>query len=443
MAEHLTPKARLFPLLAGGVFIELLLLSLYFVPRGGSSVIAFMVVHATVYLVLGFLWWRRDSMFPLPQSAALPIILLCAVVFRCSLIPHETICSGDIYRYLWDGKVVAHGINPYAYAPDDPKVAHLASPLLPASVNHPSLGTVYPPLAEAFFAGAYFIVGESMTGFKAIIVLIDIGALLLLAWFLKHSGRPVENVILYAWSPLPILYGALDGHVDILGIPLLILVVAMFAERKLFLSGVAAAGAALVKLHPVVFAPLYLRGTPWWRGVAVCVAVVALFAAAYLPFAAHVGDEIRWLMEFGRNWEFNGGIFTMVYAATYDNQKAHMIMNILLAAWVVFLTFWKGDFTEKIFLACLGLILFSPLVHPWYLLWLAVMLVIRWSPSVFVLLGLSVVSNIIVYRYTTTGEWVDDPWIVAAQYVPFAIALVWEYRLSLTNLWSSIFLKER
>jgi hypothetical protein len=117
-------------------------------------------------------------------------------------------------------------------------------------------------------------------------------------------------------------------------------------------------------------------------------------------------------------------------------------MNFLLAGWVVLLTLWRGEFTEKIFLACLGLVLFSPLVHPWYLLWLAVLMVIRWSPSVFLLLGLSTISNIIVYRYTTTGEWIDDPWIVAAQYVPFALALVWECRSSLSKLWSSI-LKER
>ena len=40
-------------------------------------------------------------------------------------MPHAPDVSGDINRYVWDGRVQAEGINPYRYAPDDPVLARL------------------------------------------------------------------------------------------------------------------------------------------------------------------------------------------------------------------------------------------------------------------------------------------------------------------------------
>ena len=426
MADNLKARTALIVLVACGLLIELMILTFYAVPAGGESVIGFILVHTGMFAVLGFLWWQRARLLD-ASPAVRTVVLAFAILFRISLLPHLPVCSEDIYRYIWDGKVIAHGINPYAYAPDDPRVAHLASPLLRANVNHQSLGTVYPPLAEVFFAGAYYLAGESVIGFKFLFVLLDVGSLLLLGWLLRRSGRSDAGVILYAWSPLPILYGALDGHVDLLGIPFLVLALVAISRERHVLSALAAAGGALVKLHPIIIAPLYLRSGPWRRSVAAFLMTVLLFVVAYLPFASHLGDEIRWLKQFGDNWEFNGGIFSLVFAVLGDNQKAHIVMNVFLLLWIGWLTVRRMDFTEKVFLSLLGLILFSPLVHPWYLLWLAAIVAVRWSTSVFMFLGLSVISNIVVYRYVTTGLWVDDPWLVALQYVPFLLALAWEW----------------
>ena len=419
MAENLKPRTALLSLILSGALLELLFLSLYVFPSGGASVVGFIVVHTAACVVLGVLWWQRSRLFSPSSGMTRNVILAFAILFRGSLLLHPPVCSEDIYRYLWDGKVLLHGVNPYAYAPDDPRLADLSSPLLPSRLNHASLGTVYPPVAEAFFAVAYGLVGESVLGFKLLFEILDIGSLLLLVRLLRRLGRSEESVILYAWSPLPILYGALDGHVDVIGIPFLILLLANAADHRQVRSAIATACGALVKLHPIIIAPLYLRTRPWRRGVAACGVAILLFAAAYLPFASHIGDELRWLRQFGENWEFNGGIFSVVFALVNDNQKAHTVMNVLLVAWVGWLTLRNADFTEKVFLALLGMMLFSPLVHPWYLLWLAAIIAVRWSPSVFLLLGLSAFSNIIVYRYVTYGEWIDDPWIVALQYVPF------------------------
>ena len=50
----------------------------------------------------------------------------------------------------------------------------------------------------------------------------------------------------------------------------------------------------------------------------------------------------------------------------------------------------------------------------------------RWSTSVFLLLGLSNLSNIVVFRYRTGGGWTDDPVLMLIEYVPFFALFVWE-----------------
>ena len=74
----------------------------------------------------------------------------------------------------------------------------------------------------------------------------------------------------------------------------------------------------------------------------------------------------------------------------------------------------------------LGLVLFGPVVHPWYLLWLALLLAVRWSRAVFLLLGLSAVSNVVVLRYAGGEPWRDDPLLLAVQYLPFFALLAAE-----------------
>jgi len=71
-------------------------------------------------------------------------------------------------------------------------------------------------------------------------------------------------------------------------------------------------------------------------------------------------------------------------------------------------------------------ILLSPVVHPWYLTWLAALLVVRWSTAVYLFLGLSAITNVVVYQYRAYGQWNDQPLLLIIEYVPVAILLVRE-----------------
>lgn len=43
-------------------------------------------------------------------------VLLFALLFRMALLWSQPIQELDLYRYLWDGRVLAVGINPYRYS---------------------------------------------------------------------------------------------------------------------------------------------------------------------------------------------------------------------------------------------------------------------------------------------------------------------------------------
>jgi hypothetical protein len=74
----------------------------------------------------------------------------CALAFRITLLIAEPSLSDDIYRYLWDGKVQSHGLNPYSYPPEARELEFLRD-FYYEGVNHKGVRTIYPPFAQFFF----------------------------------------------------------------------------------------------------------------------------------------------------------------------------------------------------------------------------------------------------------------------------------------------------
>jgi hypothetical protein len=109
-----------------------------------------------------------------------------------------------------------------------------------------------------------------------------------------------------------------------------------------------------------------------------------------------------------------------------SNGAAHLASAAVFACCLTLIFFMKRSVLEKTFLTFFCFTLLSPVVHPWYLTWLATLLVLRWSASVFLLLGLSNLSNLVVYRHRQLGVWETEPWLLGLEYLPFLCLLVWE-----------------
>ncbi len=431
---------RFRPLIVVGVLMELAFLSFYFVDESPDEVLWFVGVNAFAYVLLGLVVWKTKAYSSGSESSrddrlSFFWIFGFAILFRLTLVFHSPVGSDDIYRYVWDGKVAAHGINPFRYAPTDSALVFLRTDALPSLINHPTMRTIYPPLAQAFFFLSYKLFGESLTGMKLLIVLADIASILLLAQIgdilsraEARTLRPNRSLgfIMYAWSPLPIMYFGLDGHIDGLGIPFLLLTISMVLKNRNIAGAVSLGLAGLAKLYPLIVAPFLFRVGEGWKKLLAPVIPAAILALGCVLYWESTGGLIESFRVFSSEFAFNGSFFKIFYSALGSNGQAHLISSIAFCALLGVVFILDRTFVEKCFLAFLGFIIFSPVVHPWYLTWMAAILSIRWSPSVFVLLALSSLSNLTVYHYHLDGRWEESTWILLAEYVPFYALLCWE-----------------
>ena len=109
------------------------------------------------------------------------LILLGGIAIQIAAVSAPPRQSDDLYRYVWDGRVQAAGIDPYAYVPAAQQLAglrdeflwhrgadHCLSPLFGRArladlaagctlINRPSVPTIYPPVAEAYFLAVHYL----------------------------------------------------------------------------------------------------------------------------------------------------------------------------------------------------------------------------------------------------------------------------------------------
>jgi len=144
----------------------------------------------------------------------LALILVTAALMRLGAFAAPVYLSDDIYRYIWDGRVQAAGINPYRYIPTDTPLTSLRDETVFPNINRSNYApTIYPPVAQmVFFVATRF--GETVPAVKLVLVAAEAIAIVALLLVLRTVGAPHQNIMLYAWHPLPVWEIAGSGHID-------------------------------------------------------------------------------------------------------------------------------------------------------------------------------------------------------------------------------------
>lgn len=211
------------------------------------------------------------------------VLALGAVLFRVMLVPLPPGLSRDVWRYLWDARVVTHGYSPYVYAPGA-KILEPLRNILFTNCRFRNIPTDYPPGAEGIFLLGYLLDPRGLAGIKAIFLLCDLITCGALAVLLARRGLDPRRAVIYAWCPLPIVEFAVEGHLDGAAIAVMMLSV-LFAtdtrRRARVLTGFFLAMATLIRLYPILLLPLLLRRRDW----PLLLTVLATVALGYLPFA--------------------------------------------------------------------------------------------------------------------------------------------------------------
>lgn len=387
--------------------------------------VAVALIQGVLYLVTAALTWRGG--FP---RRVLVGILAVAALMRLGILLAPPYLSDDLYRYVWDGRVEAAGINPYRYIPSDTHLAALRDETIYPNINRRAYApTIYPPAAELIFLLTTRI-SESVTWMKATMVAFDFTSIAVLVRLLVLGGLPLERIVIYAWHPVVLWEFAGSGHIDAAIVTFVAL--ALWARRReaAWLTGIALAGAALVKFFPAVIFPALYRRWDWKMPAA----AAATLIAGYLPFLAAGRGILGFLPGYVREEGLNSGagfflwnlLRAAVPAASTSNVPYLTFAAAVLASLGIYvmLSDRAGDryVASAGGLAAAFTVLLSP-HFPWYFAWIVAFLCFMPAPSV---LYLSVAS--LLLYFVPGGPDLDGGrmLIEAAIYGPFAVLAVLE-----------------
>lgn len=251
-------------------------------------------------------FWRAARRLEHVRSAT--GLLLVAAALRLLLLPLPPTLSDDTLRYVWDGRVLTAGFNPYLHPPEAENLLPLRDDLW-QRMPHQDVPTVYPPLALAVFSVASWLPGSLVT-VKILLAIVEFFGCLLLLRLAERLKLPVGRAIWYLWNPLPVLEVAGMGHVDALVVTASTAAVLLLVGNKsgrASWAAVAAAAGVLFKLLPAIAVPMWARQSG--RTITFLAVAGAVVAAGLLPVFVSTGGVPPGLLKYGISWEFNGPLY--------------------------------------------------------------------------------------------------------------------------------------
>ncbi len=327
-------------------------------------------------------------------------LLAAAILVRLPLLWAPPSLSDDLYRYLWEGEVWRAGFSPFVYAPDAPELLFLRDAIW-EKVNHREISSIYPPLAQLVF---FFGAPTGVFGWKVGMGLADVAT----AWLLFRR-RP-EAGSLWALLPLPVLEAAGSGHLEGLGV---MLMVAGLSLGRGFWGAGLIWGAAMVKLLPALLLPRIAprRTWPWWVVATLC----ALWGMGLNP------ELVRGFETYRQHWSFNGSLYPLLGVVVEDEALLRLSLQAAGGAVVAGIVWHSRDPGRIALWGCGAFVLLSPTVHPWYVLW-ALAAGLWCAVEAWTLLAVLVPLAYLVWG---PQGWSEPAWVAPLIYTPVYLCLLW------------------
>lgn len=343
-------------------------------------------------------------------SLPLRFILGIGLAIRIVLIPTAPTLSEDVYRYLWDGRLVAHGINPFPRAPDDPSIASFRDSLYP-HLNHAHVPTIYPPAAQFLFGAVAWIHATPQT-FKTVLLLFEVLLWLALLTLFRRGSIPRERLLLLVWNPLVILESYGSGHLDLVAASLLLVTLALLSARRPVATGAAFALAVLTKYTPLLLAPYFVRK----RHFAALTVAAAVGLALYVPFMAAGPALWTGLRIYMNHWDFNGSLYPVLRAWITNDRTVRALLLGALGVAVLAISIRARSAAAAATGLWIAYLLTSPTVFPWYVVPLVALAPLCPNPAVLLFSGLVALSYALLPGYRATGVWRLPSWVPWVEY---------------------------
>jgi alpha-1,6-mannosyltransferase len=372
-----TPLRFLWLILSAASYVILA----YFVPRQQFG----WLISLLTVLFLGYAWAIR-RIDKQREGSIDRVLFASAIGFRLLLLFAVPCLSDDVYRFVWDGHLLAHGFNPYLYLPSrlvetDFAVRAGLERVLFQQLNSPDYFTVYPPLNQAIFGLAAWLSPYSLLGnivwLRLPILLSEIGSLWLMTRLLRRLTRNPNLALLYGLNPLVIL--ELTGNLHFEAVMIFFTLLAgwwLLTERWIRSAG-ALALAIGTKLLPLLLLPLIVRWLGWRKGMVYALLAGVFTILQFLPFASLelVQNVVSSVNLYFQKFEFNASVYYVLRSIGYWIKGYNAIETIgfwlsitttLSILWISFR--WRNVSVPAQILAVLTLYFgFATTVHPWYI----------------------------------------------------------------------------
>ena len=349
----------------------------YFVPRYETAfLLSLYIVLFGGYLILYYL-----------LKADIKTGIFAAIAFRLLLLFSIPALSDDVYRFIWDGRLLASGINPFDEVPDFYIIQDLGIPgidqSLYANLNFTLHHTMYPPVAQ--FTGWVAALIASNSVFWSVVVIrtfiltADIGSIFLIRKLLEVYKVKKERVLLYALNPLVILELTGNLHHEAFVLLFLLLAILLLNRDKQVKSAISFGLAVGSKLIPVIFLPLLISRLGIKRTVVYGLVMAGVTFILFIPF---INEQLMYaFMSSGSlyflKFEFNASIYYLIREVGYWVKGYNIIQSagpwlaaITVAAIVLLaVTDWKRKMKlpEAFMWVLLIYVAFTTTLHPWYI----------------------------------------------------------------------------
>ncbi|MCH3884202.1 mannosyltransferase [Tenacibaculum sp. MSW2] len=377
-----------------------------------------------------------------------------AIIFRLIFLFATPNLSQDFYRFIWDGRMLFNGFNPYLYLPET-FIQQRNFPIPEAQELYYGMGelngshyTNYPPLNQLSFFIAALFTGKSIFWSAVVlrlqIIIADIGILYFGSKLLKNLNLNPKKIFWYILNPFVII--ELTGNLHFEPVMLFFLIWSLYKlqQQKWIFAGILLACSVTVKLIPLLFLPLFfqwfvkenkIKGIQKLFGFYAIVITTSLLL--FLPFYSlelienYMNSVGLWF----KNFEFNASIYYIFREIGYlfrgYNEIAFIgkALPILTILFLIYLSLFRRNNSFKSIITALlfGLSFYyftTTTMHPWYLATLILL-------SVFTKYRFPIVWSLAVilsYQAYANIPWKENLWFVAIEYSIVYGFLIWELK---------------
>jgi len=319
------------------------------------------------------------------------------ILFRLLFIGVLPNLSQDFYRFLWDGRLLIQGINPYLISPEiymqtNPEIVPQAQELYNGmGALNASHFSNYPPVNQLFFGIAALFSRESILGsviaLRLIMILADIGILYLGKKLLEKLNLNPFHIFWYFINPFVII--ELTGNLHFEALLLLFLLWGIYVLHigRWFWAAILIGISISVKLIPLLLLPVFynyfvkdgLFSKEFWKLSKFYLVILVTILVSFGPFLSitFIENFAATIGLWFQNFEFNASIYYIIRWIGFQVVGWNIIgtvgkiLPIIIILFILGLAFFrKNNSTKKLITAMLFAVSFylllSTTVHPWY-----------------------------------------------------------------------------